>query len=150
MLLMPNDIRELLPKLGATADIDTTPVPLKLFDPSGRLTYYVTEYDGADALYGYMVSPLGKDCDEWGYSSLEELTGVKGRFGLGIERDLRWDPKTTVGDLRERGVFGWPRSAHVRDEQGKKLRWCVYVGDTCAAAFVTRDEAVQHLKTGRL
>jgi hypothetical protein len=41
-------------------------------------------------LYGYCISPLGPDCDEWGYASLNELATVRNRLGLGIERDLHW------------------------------------------------------------
>ena len=40
---------------------------------AGRYTYYVTEWDGEDLLFGYVLSPLGSDCDEWGYTSLSEL-----------------------------------------------------------------------------
>lgn len=69
---------------------------VKLFDPSGRYTFFVFdgEEDEADEqgnkdmrLFGYVVSPLGADCDEWGYTLLSELASIKGRFGLGIERD---------------------------------------------------------------
>ena len=70
---------------------------LKLFDPCGRYTLYVTEYDPAEGrLFGFCISALGPDCDEWGYSLLAELAAVKGRWGLGIERDMHFDP-TAVG-----------------------------------------------------
>lgn len=68
------------------------------FHPIGRYTFYVTEFDGKDTLYGYVKSPSGPDCDEWGYSSLAELEALKVR-GLGMERDLFWDPKTTVAEV---------------------------------------------------
>lgn len=42
--------------------------------------------------YGY-VSIFGDECDEWGYFALSELQSVKGPLGLGIERDLYFDPK---------------------------------------------------------
>jgi hypothetical protein len=74
---------------------------VKLFDPCGRYTLYVFEAEEVPAeetmdgrpdlfLYGYCVSPLGEDCDEWGYASLNEIAGTKNRFGLGIERDLHF------------------------------------------------------------
>lgn len=48
--------------------------------------------------FGYCVSPLGRDCDEWGYSSLSEMDNTVVRmFGspvLGVERDIYWTPKT--------------------------------------------------------
>jgi hypothetical protein len=43
--------------------------------------------------YGY-VSIHGDFCDEWGYFRLSELESVKcPPFGMGIERDLYFDPK---------------------------------------------------------
>jgi hypothetical protein len=100
MKLMTKEILRLLPKLYANEGKPATAVkvPLKLFDPCGRLTFYCTEWDGEDILFGYMVSPLGEDCDELGYSSLRELSEVKGPLGLGIERDIHWDPDTTLAE----------------------------------------------------
>jgi len=83
-------------KLRANAIVEaetgtTQQVVLKLFDPYGRFTYYATSLDG-DTLYGFAVSPLGPDCDEWGYSSLTELTSLR-KFGRPqIERDRHFDP----------------------------------------------------------
>lgn len=65
------------------------PVLVKYFDPNGRYTLYVTEaeQEGDDwRLFGFCVSPLGEDCDEWGYVMLSELQAARGRYGLGIER----------------------------------------------------------------
>ena len=66
---------------------------VKFFDPSGRYTFYATEYDGEDTFFGYAVSMFGEDCDEYGYASLSEMQGEKGRFGLGIERDRHFTPR---------------------------------------------------------
>lgn len=66
------------------------PVIVKYFDPCGRGTWYILEgekIDGDWILYGYCVSPLGPDCDEYGYVSLNELSRVRNRLGMGIERD---------------------------------------------------------------
>lgn len=62
---------------------------LKFFDPCGRYAFYVTEANMATGeLFGYVVSPLGSDCDEWGYSDLAEIQAVRNRMGLAIERDM--------------------------------------------------------------
>ena len=37
---------------------------VKFFAPGSRYTFYVTEFDGEDTLYGWWVSALGADCDE--------------------------------------------------------------------------------------
>ena len=50
-----------------------TVAQVKLFAPASRCTYFVTEFDGEDTLYGWCVSPLGPDWTSRGYSSLLEL-----------------------------------------------------------------------------
>ncbi len=60
----------------------------KYFDPCGSWTWYATEYDSAERrFFGYVC---GFE-QEWGYFSLDEMEGVRGRLGLGIERDLYFD-----------------------------------------------------------
>jgi len=77
-------------KTGETAHS----APLKLFDPYGRWTMYVFEKDG-DRLYGFVVSPLAPDCDEWGYSSLTEIESITAFGGRPrIERDRYFDGVT--------------------------------------------------------
>ena len=101
MKLMTKEIEKTLPALYTT---ESTPTHekvalLKIFDPCGRMTYYATEYDPEERIFfGYMVSPLGPDCDEWGNSSLDEFEAVKGPLGLGLERDLYFTP-TKLGAL---------------------------------------------------
>ena len=66
----------------------------KFFDPTGRYTFWMTEYNPTDRIaFGYCLSPLGEDCDELGYVSIAELEAIEGAFGLGIERDRHFDPK---------------------------------------------------------
>jgi len=66
-------------------------IDLKFFHPTSRYTLYVTEggeeHNGDWTFFGYAVSALGSDCDEWGYTSLSELSQVH-TDGLGIERDI--------------------------------------------------------------
>lgn len=72
---------------------------VKLFSMmSGRLTIYITEFDGVDELYGYTFSPLGPDCDEWGYSSLSYLAELSRGILPLIERDRFFTP-TRIGDF---------------------------------------------------
>ena len=69
---------------------DRARVVIKFFFPAGRYTFYVTEAEAQDddyLFFGYCVSPLGPDCDEWGYTALSELQSVNVR-GLTIERDI--------------------------------------------------------------
>lgn len=74
---------------------------VKLFG-SGRWTWYVTEFDGEDTMFGYVLSGLGQDCDELGYFSLAELESLSfPPFGLPIERDLHFTP-CTLRECEER------------------------------------------------
>ena len=57
---------------------------VKFFDPTGSWTWYATEFDGQDTFFGLVD---GFEL-EWGSFSLTELQSVKGRLGLGIERDM--------------------------------------------------------------
>ncbi len=65
---------------------------VKFFHPCSRYTLYVTEFDGEDMFFGYVISPLGPDCDELGYSSLAEMSALR-VMGLGIERDMHFNPQ---------------------------------------------------------
>lgn len=90
MILITGDIRARLLKNGAApADTDNMPV-VKFFDPSGAATWLITEMrpDERDILFG--LCDLGMGHPELGYLSLSELQSVKGRLGLGIERDLHF------------------------------------------------------------
>jgi hypothetical protein len=88
MDLMPPDIRERLLANGATErETDHVPV-VKFFDPSGAATWLITEMMPDEPL-----CDLGMGYPELGYVSLAELQSVKGRLGLGIERDLYFEPR---------------------------------------------------------
>ena len=83
---------------------DDAPVIVKFFGGS-RYSYFVTEAEKLDddyRLYGFVVSPLGPDCDEWGYTMLSEITQVRfPPFGLPVERDRSVNPgQYTVAELR--------------------------------------------------
>lgn len=60
----------------------------KFFNPTGAGTWYATEYESESKEFFGFVSIFGDHNDEWGYFSLTELESYKGKFGLGIERDL--------------------------------------------------------------
>jgi hypothetical protein len=85
-----------VPPIRPSANQDVARV--RLFLPEGRWTYYVCAADPLPCrvdearLYGYLVSPLGPDCDEWGYTSMWEVALLRTRLGLPVERDLDWTP----------------------------------------------------------
>jgi hypothetical protein len=95
MDLLPHDVRAALARFPIGSQdgrgMDAL-VVVKYFFPAGRYTLYVTEaeFDEEDVrIFGYCISPLGEDCDEWGYASLNELRTTRVR-GLSIERDLHF------------------------------------------------------------
>lgn len=104
MNLLTEEVRKALPPLYSQDGKGYDAIAhVKFFDPSGSWTWYATE--------GQSVDENGNACDrelevdylcfglvdghkrELGYFSLGEMQGVKGRLGLGIERDLYWKPK---------------------------------------------------------
>lgn len=76
MSLKTDLARRNIPALYSTDGTNDNPMDniaqARIFGP-GRYTYYVTEWDGKDLLFGYVLSPLGSDCDEWGYTSISEF-----------------------------------------------------------------------------
>lgn len=86
----------------------TRKVLVKYFYPCGAATWYITEcdtetfelMDGTEtkSLYGYVT--LDGENYEWGPVLLAELEEFKGRFGLGIERDISVEPlKRELGEF---------------------------------------------------
>ncbi|MCC6914180.1 MAG: DUF2958 domain-containing protein [Rhodospirillaceae bacterium] len=73
-------------------DIDHVPV-VKFFDPCGGATWLITEArpDEPDILFG--LCDLGMGFPELGSVRLSELKSVKGRLGIGLERDFFFAPR---------------------------------------------------------
>jgi hypothetical protein len=97
---LPDFVLARLPKLYATEGQDDPVVQVKYFLPEGRLTYYGIEYspiapdETPDLLFGYLVSPLGPDCDELCYMTLEQIKTMRSpTLNLPVERDLWFRPK---------------------------------------------------------
>ncbi len=95
MQLLTNAITRALPPMGATSNQEDPMVWVKFFDPTGNWTWYATEYDGADEFFG-LVDGFVK---ELSYFSLSELKAYRGGLGLGIERDLYFEPRR-LSELR--------------------------------------------------
>ena len=93
MKLMTKEIEEKLLK----ADYDSTEIIVKYFYPMGRYTFYAVkgEKQGDDIImYGYCLSPITSDFDEFGYVSLNELKSINL-----MERDLYFKENQTLDDL---------------------------------------------------
>jgi len=91
MKLLTKALLNRFAQVGMQEDKKDPIVIAKFFNPTGAGTWYATEYDPNDRIFFGYVSIFGDWNDEWGYFSLDELKSFKGRFGLGIERDLYFD-----------------------------------------------------------
>jgi Protein of unknown function (DUF2958) len=95
MTLLTDEIKHQLSPLYST---EQTPDPIawvKFFTPDASWTWYATEFDGEDTLFGLVQ---GQD-EEMGYFSLSELQTLQGPFGLRVERDISFKP-TPLSALR--------------------------------------------------
>jgi len=91
MKLMTKELEKRFAKVGRQEDVKDPIIIAKFFNPQGAGTWLATEYSPGDKIFFGYASIFGDHCDEWGYFSLAELQEYKGRFGLGIERDLHFD-----------------------------------------------------------
>lgn len=92
--LLPQKVRKLLPPLGSTEGQRDPIAIAKFFCPDGSWSWYATEFDGDDTFFGLVDG----DVRELGPFSLSELSSVRGKLGLPVERDLYFHP-TALSEL---------------------------------------------------
>ena len=91
MELLTKTIREQLIENGRKPDQDHIPIA-KLFDPCSSATWLISELDqDGDTLFG--LCDLGLGTPELGSVSLKKLISTRNRYGIGIERDVWFEPK---------------------------------------------------------
>jgi hypothetical protein len=88
MKLLTKELEQRFKDVGSQEGVKDPIVIAKFFNPSSIGNWYATEYNPLEKIFFGYVSLFRDFNDEWGYFSLEELENYKGRFGLGIERDL--------------------------------------------------------------
>ena len=88
--LIPKYILENIPDLYETERSLNPICQIKLFTPDSNFTWYIIEISKEDksTCYGYVVGFES----ELGYFSLKEIESIKGALGLGVERDLSFNP----------------------------------------------------------
>jgi len=92
MKLLTKELIKQFEKIGNQENVKDPVVVAKFFNPTGAGTWYATEYYPQTQEFFGFVSIFGDHNDEWGYFSLSELESYRGKFGLGIERDLFFEP----------------------------------------------------------
>lgn len=100
MKLMTEGLRKQFKEIGSQEDTPNPIIIVKYFNPTGAGTWWITEFDGDDLLYGYATLGFGEWNDEWGYVSLRELMETKVMLGLGIERDLYCGTPKPIGEFQ--------------------------------------------------
>lgn len=100
MHLMTDGIKARLLVNGRDEGQDHKPV-VKFFDPCGAATWLITEMSAEDNDILFGLCDLGMGFPELGYVRLSELEGVKGRLGLGIERDLHFEGRFPISVYAE-------------------------------------------------
>ena len=100
MELITKELEARFPPLYAMEDKEPKEVKIiaKFFDLCSSWTWYATEYDPVERIFFGLVR--GHEV-EMGYFSLDELEAVKGRLGLGIERDLYFGDHTLAEALEK-------------------------------------------------
>jgi len=63
---------------------------IKLFDPCGSWSWFISEFDPATGEAFGIVHGFEK---ELGYIDLSELANTRGKMGIGIELDMHWTPR---------------------------------------------------------
>lgn len=104
ILILGEHREKLLANAAASAasedgSTDAAPV-IKLFTPDAGATWLISEMaEDGDTLFG--LCDLGMGEPEMGYVSLSEISSVRGRLGLPVERDVSF-------------VGKWPLSAYAK------------------------------------
>jgi len=93
MKIITKEIEEAFKKQGYTGNKSAKDIKIvmKLFYPAGAGTWYLYEKVDEDVYmcYANLGDPMFAEC---GTVSMSELMAFRGRFGLGIERDMHFEP----------------------------------------------------------
>jgi len=101
MQLMTKELEGGFPLLGETSTKKPEEIKIiaKFFCPWNHWTWYAVEYDPESRIFfGYVRG----DFDEFGTFALDEMQGIQGPFGLGIERDLHFGEHTLDEAMQRR------------------------------------------------
>jgi len=107
MELLTKELLEEFIKQGDTSNKKAGDIKIvaKFFNPTGAGTWFAVEYDPVDRVFFGYATLGDPEMAELGSFSLDELQEYKGRFGLGIERDLHFHNHTLKEVMAVRGVM---------------------------------------------
>lgn len=79
---------------------DHKPV-VKLFTPDANCTWLLSEIDSENLDLAFGLCDLGMGYPELGYVSITELSSIRGKFGLPVERDICFEGKYPLSYYNE-------------------------------------------------
>ena len=93
MKIITKAIEQAFAKQGDTSQksMDEIKIVMKLFNPQGAGTWYIYEKIDED-VYMAFVNLGDPVCAEMGTVSMQELLEFRGWLGLGLERDMQFEP----------------------------------------------------------
>lgn len=89
---------EKIPKLYSQENVKDPKVRMKFF--LVNMTWYITEFDGKDIMFGWVINDAYSDGAELGYVSFNELKGIKVR-GMEVDRELSFNAPNKLKLLSE-------------------------------------------------
>ncbi len=107
MKILTKAILNKLPKIGDTSELNDKDVKvhLKIFNPYGAGTWYITEFDQETKEAFGFVNLMGSDMAELGYIDMNELLSYRNRMGLGLERDAHFGNHTLEEVIKSGGTI---------------------------------------------
>lgn len=121
--------REQLIKNGSLDNRGKDHIPVvKLFLPGSACTWLLTEIDPEETTLAFGLCDLGMGFPELGYVSLDEISSVKSKFGLYVERDLYFEAKYPIS------VYA--RAAHAHEQ--------IVEDDTILSRYISKGNNPQY------
>lgn len=104
MDLLTKKIESQFKKQGYTGDLEPTEIKILVhwFNPCGAGDWYLYEREDQDIFWCFanLGDPMMAECGTVSKSEVESISFFGG--ALGIERDLHWNQKTTLADIRDK------------------------------------------------
>ena len=137
--------KKLFEQYSLASDLSKQEVVVKIFNPAGSSTWYILNSDPEDPDYLWAIVDLGYGA-EIGSVSRHDLESYTGRFGLGLERDLSFDPINA-----EELYKGLSEGKHYADggdlDEMKPNIFFFYNENGDPLTFKKLDEAIREAKT---
>ena len=95
-----------VPKLYETEHVPLQDKTIHLHFFIGGCDWFIAETDGVDIMWGFAILNGDMDMAEWGYISLNELSGLN-VSGIEVDFDLYWQKRPACEVEKIRQAQGW-------------------------------------------